>query len=330
MRKISVIMSIYSEPIEWISEAIDSILNQTFRDFDLIIINDKPNREENGVLLSEYQKKDNRIVVVQNEENIGLTKSLNKGLRLAKGKYIARMDADDISLPTRFEKQFAFMENNQDVVACSCIIETFGREKKCWELETEDKDLRSHFLVPSPINTPLCHPASFIRNATLKENNISYDESITSAQDYDFWRQLLLAGKLANINEILFKYRLSDVNISSTRKDEQKANARRIRRQYIKDLFKELNIKCEISDKVSLNDIKKVKESIKEVNMSEQQRLNFNNSLVCLYLSLPSYTMQVVANYIFSGDCFVKGIPLKERIRVFYRFVKRDAQLSYL
>ena len=101
-------MSIYSEEEEWIRESIDSILNQTFSDFEFIIINDNPNRDKNNSLLTEYTRIDNRIIIITNEENIGLTKSLNKGLEIARGKYIARMDADDISLPTRFEKQVDF------------------------------------------------------------------------------------------------------------------------------------------------------------------------------------------------------------------------------
>ena len=96
MCKISVIMSIYSEKEEWIKESIDSILSQTFRDFEFIIINDNPKRKQNENLLLEYSQKDNRIIVITNKENIGLTKSLNKGLSIAKGKYIARMDADII------------------------------------------------------------------------------------------------------------------------------------------------------------------------------------------------------------------------------------------
>ena len=94
--KLSVVMSIYKEPVEWMRQSIDSILNQTFTDFEFVIVNDNPIRSENRDILDEYSKKDFRIIVLSNDENIGLTKSLNKGLRISKGKYIARMDADDI------------------------------------------------------------------------------------------------------------------------------------------------------------------------------------------------------------------------------------------
>ena len=135
MCKISVIMSIYSEKEEWIKESIDSILSQTFRDFEFIIINDNPKRKENENLLLEYSQKDNRIIVITNKENIGLTKSLNKGLSIAKGKYIARMDADDISFPTRFQKQIDFLDKNTEYVLCGANISYFGSEEKIIEQE---------------------------------------------------------------------------------------------------------------------------------------------------------------------------------------------------
>ena len=109
---ISVIMSVYNEPLDWVQESIDSILQQTFGNFEFIIINDNPNNKELFDFLITNKIKDNRIIIINNDENIGLTKSLNKGLERAKGEYIARMDADDISLPERLEKQINFLNTN--------------------------------------------------------------------------------------------------------------------------------------------------------------------------------------------------------------------------
>ncbi|MFJ1380822.1 glycosyltransferase family 2 protein [Capnocytophaga canimorsus] len=105
MYRISIIMAIYNEKIEWMRQSIDSILNQTFSDFEFIIINDNPQMRDNQLLTSEYVKKDKRIKKIHNEQ---LTKSLNKGLKIAEGQYIARLNADDIALPKRFEKQVYF------------------------------------------------------------------------------------------------------------------------------------------------------------------------------------------------------------------------------
>ena len=122
MPKITVLMSIYKEPIDWMILSIDSIIEQTYKDFEFIIINDNPERLDNTKLLEKYLKKDSRIKIVNNSENIGLTKSLNKGLAVSTGEYIARMDADDISLPTRFEKQIAFLESNPNVIVLGTNI----------------------------------------------------------------------------------------------------------------------------------------------------------------------------------------------------------------
>lgn len=109
--EVSVVMSVYNEPMEWISQSIESILNQSFTNFEFIIINDKPEGKEQIALINEYASQDQRIKIIQNEKNLGLTKSLNIGILHAKSKYIARMDADDISMPNRLKMQYEFMDN---------------------------------------------------------------------------------------------------------------------------------------------------------------------------------------------------------------------------
>jgi len=113
--KISVVMTTYREPEEYLRKSIESILNQTFEDFEFIIVLDDPNNERNEKLIEEYAKKDNRIVFLKNERNLGRGASRNRAIDIAKGKYIAIIDADDIALPERLEKQFNFLEENEDV-----------------------------------------------------------------------------------------------------------------------------------------------------------------------------------------------------------------------
>ena len=121
--KITVLMPVYNGE-KYLREAIGSILNQTFNDFEFLIINDSSTDSTREIILS-YD--DTRIRLEDNEKNIGLTHSLNKGLRLAKGKYVARMDADDISLPDRLEKQLAVIENNTDVSIVACWIDIIDK-----------------------------------------------------------------------------------------------------------------------------------------------------------------------------------------------------------
>ena len=110
--KISVLMSVYNAD-KYLTEAMDSILAQTYPDFEMIVVNDK-STDKSGDILKAFAQKDPRIVILENAQNLGLTRSLNRGLAIAKGEYVARMDADDISAPDRFQKQVAFLDMHPD------------------------------------------------------------------------------------------------------------------------------------------------------------------------------------------------------------------------
>lgn len=233
MPKISVVMSVYKEPVDWMRQSIDSILNQTYTDFEFIIINDKPDREENARLLNEYAKKDNRIKIITNEENIGLTKSLNKGISIAKGEYIARMDADDISLPQRFEKQIVYMESHPDIVASgtgSFIIDEGNHICDIINASTDPVYIRTTLIF----KTAITHPSAMIRNE-VDGIRIKYDEHFKLAQDYALWG-FLSQYSLGNIREPLIQYRISRDQISSSRKLEQDAYAREIKQEILTKL----------------------------------------------------------------------------------------------
>ena len=214
---ISVVMSTYNEPLKWIIESIDSILDQTFRDFEFIIINDNPKRKELGKFLKKYQKKDKRIKLITNSKNIGLTKSLNKGLMVAKGKYIARMDADDISLPKRFQIQYNYLEKHKNIfLASTCAI----------NIDEEGKIIGRHIIYPFPkiiswrLKTKNCihHPTILFRN----ECNNFYDEQFKYSQDYAFYLDLMRKDKkLIGIPKFLLKYRKRKNSITVSKKNEQ-------------------------------------------------------------------------------------------------------------
>jgi len=215
---ISVIMSVFNEKEEWLIKSISSVINQSFKNFEFIIINDNPKRGLNDDILNNFRLKDNRIIIIKNNKNIGLTKSLNIGFKKAKGKYIARMDADDISFPERFLKQFNFMENHKQHVACGCFISVFGK------INRDDKSLPTNFNQFKNIlliKNPLPHPTAFIRNKIIKENKIKYDENLKYSQDYGLWAELSKHGFLTNIPEILLRYRVADNQISIKNKTEQ-------------------------------------------------------------------------------------------------------------
>lgn len=221
--QISVVMAIYKEPIDWMKLAIESVLNQTYNDFEFIIINDNPTRKENTELLNEYVSIDCRIHVITNDKNIGLTKSLNKGLQTARGKYIARMDADDISLSTRFEKQLNFMNNNPHIGAVGCNAFVINEKSEIVSKISRPND-ENALRILSIFESPIFHPASFFRRVISNEI-IKYDENVKYSQDYALWVSLLEKCDIANLPERLLMYRVNTSQISCSHHTEQQEYA---------------------------------------------------------------------------------------------------------
>lgn len=206
-------MSVFKEPISWISMSIESILHQTFPNFEFLIINDNPLDTKLRCFLQEIVSKDRRVKILMNEKNIGLTKSLNKGLSASKGKYIARMDADDISDLRRLEKQYLFMEEHTDVIVLGSLIDYFGEASR-WKLKDSIKYANEDIKAQLLSGNCMVHPSVMIRKAILDENHIKYDEDYRHSQDYRLWEQLMDLGKFANLKDILLHYRVSNQQIT--------------------------------------------------------------------------------------------------------------------
>lgn len=202
--KISVVMAAYNAE-KYLREAMDSILAQTYEDLELIVLDDK-STDGSLAILKEYAARDPRVVVLENEENMGLTKSLNKGLAVAKGEYIARMDADDISVPDRFEKQVAFLDSHPDYTFVSCIgryIDEEGREEQLRLFpETHEQ-----ICAMMPKVDAVMHPGVMFRRADVAAIG-NYCEELRVVQDYDLWFRGMAAGyKFYNIQEPLVYFR---------------------------------------------------------------------------------------------------------------------------
>ena len=218
--KISILMAVFNGAAT-LKEAIDSILSQTFKDFEFIIINDGSTDDTLSIIES-YQ--DTRIRVINNKINLGLIKSLNIGLQEARAEYIARMDADDIAMPDRLSIQFYFLEKNKDVFllgTSAWIIDENGcLIKKIKSIA--NKDL-SKIL---PIKNCLMHPSIMFRNVP----NLFYREKMIHCEDYDFYLRLITEGRtLKNLGDPLIKYRISPNSISRTRALMQKRQAEKAR-----------------------------------------------------------------------------------------------------
>ncbi len=217
--KISVVMSTYNRA-EFLPRSIDSILAQTEKDFEFLIINDGSS-DNTAEILDKYAKQDKRIRVITNNPNKGLIYSLNKGLKESKGKYIARMDDDDIALPTRFEKQYAFMEKNNDIAVVGSWIGSPENSSK-WGFQDETSTDKIKVLVY--LNTvPIAHPAAMIRKSFLDKHNLRYSYKYQAAEDRKLWLDIIDAGgKITNIPEILLLFRIHSSHSREYYSNQQK------------------------------------------------------------------------------------------------------------
>ena len=213
--KISVIMPNYNTPINMLSEAVNSILNQTYSNFEFIIVDDCSSDESYDFLKA---LDDPRVVLIRNEQNLGVTKTLNVALSCTRGEYIARMDSDDISLPDRLEKQLLFMEQ---VVVCGTYAKEIGDGEKNRYRQIPKKNTYQCSVLFGNVYG-LIHPSAFFRAAVLKKNNIWYDENISTAQDYAMWAECCRYGEIANLEEMLFLYRIHKSQVSSRKRELQK------------------------------------------------------------------------------------------------------------
>ena len=226
---ISVVMPVYDAE-KYLDEAIQSILNQTYKDFEFIIINDG-STDKSLEIIEKYKRQDKRIVLIT-RENKGLVASLNEGIRISKGEYIARMDADDISFPSRFEEQISFMKTNLDIAICGSSVQLFNEDENFSISRYPQKDNEIKFTLM--FMSSFAHPAVMIRRVvfdTLKYENLEY------AEDYQLWTDIAIANfKMANLDKVLLKYRWHDEQISQKNGYKQREKSFEISKMYLSSI----------------------------------------------------------------------------------------------
>lgn len=219
--RISVVLPAYNAE-EFIAEAIESILNQTFTDFELIILNDG-STDRTPEIIQKYAKMDKRIVFVNNPENRGLIAVLNQGLDMARGEFVARMDADDISLPTRFEKQVAYMDSHPDVGVLGTVIQGFGM------LDWPGIQIPVVTVFDMLKQNYMAHPSIMIRKSILDKHNLRYNPEYKHCEDLELWSRMIFLTKFHNVMEKLLMYRVSGHNVSMSNGEHQKKMTAEIR-----------------------------------------------------------------------------------------------------
>lgn len=210
--RITVLMPVYNVA-SFIHEAIDSVLNQSYSDFEFLIIDDASTDATVNQIL---EFSDSRINLIKKPKNLGLIDSLNLGIRLAKGEYIARMDGDDISTPDRFQKQLDVLLTNPEIKACGCWLQRFGNHGKI----IRHKEFHEEIVAELLMNCSMSLGAVMFEKEALE--SYSFDENKKHVEDYDFWSRVSWICKLYNIQEVLYYYRSHDTQVTKLFYDVQR------------------------------------------------------------------------------------------------------------
>lgn len=283
--KVSILMPVYNVE-KYLREAVDSMLNQSFTDFELIVLDDC-SPDGSAAILDTYT--DPRIVRYRGEKNVGLANVLNVGLQMAKGEYIARMDSDDISLPNRLQFQVDYLDSHPNIDLVSVGLQQFGAKDAIWKTE-EDYELTKFIAI---FYTPVMHATSMWRKKRFEEANLFYHQDMVPAEDYDLWTRALLAKRiLINIPIVLYKYR---IHSTQTTAHPNPILGQLIPRAYIKsaypsiseDLLSQvLSMKSFVSDKKKWQQFSRDFESINKVNgfinpkwLHNKLRYDYQNAL---------------------------------------------------
>lgn len=312
--KVSILLPVYNSETT-IQETIDSILSQTYSDFELVIINDGSSDKSEQIIC---QYSDKRIRYYKNEQNKGLIYTLNRGLDLCNGEYIARIDADDIMLPTRLEKQIKYMDTHPHIIASGSSTLRFDgvHKEKIYTPPITPEEIRYKILLGSPIP----HPSAIIKKEALIKYNIKYDYNYIHAEDYKFWYDLSQYGDLANIKEPLTKYRYSPEQISQKYRNQQNETSCKLRRLIINNLLKQEGIKLPTSLNIT---------AIKEISLKLPNSPLYSNILFLFLMSQSQYSFFSFIKLIRSGIFLRKGFNYKHLIATIYKYIHKKSFLKF-
>ncbi|MEI7451808.1 MAG: glycosyltransferase family 2 protein [Candidatus Falkowbacteria bacterium] len=230
--KVSVLMPAYNAE-KYIGEAIESILNQAFNDFEFIIIDDC-STDKTWEIIQEYAQKDSRIKAFHNEKNLGIAGNRNKLKKIAQGEYVIWQDADDVSVNTRIKRQVAYMDNNSEVGMCGGFLQFFNSKGNLHirRYKENDEDLRKNIFRFSPV----AQPGAIIRKSVLDEIG-DYDLNYPPAEDLDMSFRIGRKYKFANLQEVVIKYRENNNSATFTKLKTIELKTISIRLRYADDKF---------------------------------------------------------------------------------------------
>ena len=319
------VMSICNEPLPWLRLAVESIQNQTSGDFEFIIVCDDPAFEEGIAYISKAAAEDPRIHLMVNDANIGPTKSFNKAIAASNGEYIARMDADDVAFPERFEKQITFLDSHPEISVCSTDIHVIDINGNIIRRNKYKKKRRQALNI---ILNSMVHPSVMYRRSLLEERSPIYNEDYLYSQDYELWTFLMLKGhKFHTLTEALMLYRKSPSQISSTKSHIQLSLFKKAHREFIINwlLSRDIITKNDTSDLETM--LRKASAALRITDGEDREYLSF--IVYILYFSIGTYSWTWKLRYLFDRNMIVFKIPFICTFRLLFSSKTRKNRTGF-
>lgn len=253
--RVSILMPVYNVA-PYLREAMDSILAQTFQNFELIVLDDC-SPDNSAEILDTYT--DERIVRYRGEKNMGLSNVLNVGMAMARGEFIARMDSDDISTPERLATQVAYLDAHPEVDLCSCGMELFGAKQEIWVRETNVEDVK----ITALFHSPILHASSMWRREAFERVGLRFLQEMVPAEDYDMWTRAMASGlRLVNIPEVMYHYRIHPSQ-ATTQTDKTAKKDREVKANYLRMLYPTEDMSTvNLLPAQSASDLERIKQSV--------------------------------------------------------------------
>ena len=275
MPRVTVLLPVYNSE-KYIKESIDSIISQSFTDWDMLILNEYGSSEVCTEIVKEYESKDNRIKVVQNTKRLGLAESLNLGIREARGEYIARMDADDISKKDRFQKQVDFLDSHPNIAVVGSYQHHFGEDIDWVHAPaTDPQQCKSNAIF----FCDLCHSTLMLRRGVFEKNALYYDNTYL-AEDFELWSRVIDFGDIANIPEVLGEYRVGEDNITLEKKSKLHLESGKI---VAKTLKRTIGLELSEDESALFNNWKNDYFEIKDYKKKKESYILLSNTLRKIY-----------------------------------------------
>ena len=282
---ITVLMTVYCGK-EFLPEAIESILNQTYRKIEFIIVNEYGSDEDTTAILQRYARQDSRIKLLQNDVKLGFSASLNKGLKLARGKYIARMDPDDISVPKRLELQYKFMEQHPEIMLCGGNIRYIMNNTLTYHTQNYLKkadQIKTSLLFICEFS----HPTVMFRRTDMEGNNYLYDENIKT-EDYELWSRIVYNHQTANLGKTLLYYRIHNNNSVSVCREKVAESTTEVQKRIFHNHHIDINLKNQVLEGAyNLEQLEELEEALLKLLMNNREdfpdKFVFRNRMDVVY-----------------------------------------------